>query len=117
MRRKYPQDILDKTHELVQKDVEDWVAHEIRCNPNMSQFDVEYQRDYAKHYFAWYHEPHPTMSDDAIREYLGLPVKTQEEYVKEYLDKQSVGFNVGEVTGLDLVDRGAYYELVCSKLI
>lgn len=117
MRRKYPQDILDKIDELVQKDVEDWMVIEFRRKPNMSEFDVYYQREYAKEYFAWYHEPHPNMSDDAIREYLGLPIKTQEEYIKEYLDKQSVGFNVGEVTGLDLVDRGAYYELVCSKLI
>ena len=113
MKRVYPKDIEDVVAANIKREVEEWMKDFDRQNPN-APYSRRYSEEYAaKDLIRWYNELPKTMSDDEIREYLGIPVKSQEDIEKEILaTPHKTGFSVAETTGLDLISRGTYYEVV-----
>lgn len=113
MKRVYPKDIADAIAANIKREVEEWMATFDRQNPNAT-YSRRYSEEYvAKDLIRWFNELPKTMSDDEIREYLGIPVKSQEDIEKEILaTPHKTGFSVAEVTGLDLLDKGTRCEVI-----
>lgn len=109
--RQYPPDIQARVKELVDRDVADHIDHYQKTHPHCTEFDVFSKESTYRWLASWWHEPSVRCSDDEIREYLGLPVKSQDQIIKEILSSHRTGFSIGELTGLDLLDKGDHYEL------
>lgn len=107
MKRVYPKDIRAAIKAAVESDVKQGMEHFHKMHPEADPLDEMSEEYWQRYHAKWVNEPHPRMSDDEIREYLGIPVKSQEEIEKEILAApHREGFTIAEVTGLDWLDRG-----------
>lgn len=113
MKRIYPKDISDTIEANINREVKEWMMDFDRLQPNATYSSRYSEECIAKDRIRWYNELPKNMSDDEIREFLGIPVKSQAEIEKEILaTPHKTGFSVAEVTGLDLFDKGTNYEVV-----